>query len=171
MSGSIDYSILFPADSNTASPTLLDTLYGNGTARNTTSASPLTALRLAEQSETKLIAATAKQPAVARDIAAFKAAVAAAKTPADLLTNPTALRVLLTANGLADRTDAPALAQKTLLSNANDSKSLASRLTDTRWKPVVKTFDFAKLRGSIDSNSIQHQSVTVQMVSQQPGTR
>ena len=53
------------------------------------------------------------------------------------------MKVLLTANGLADQVPYTALAQKTLQSNVNDPKSLANKLTDTRWKPVVQTYDFA----------------------------
>lgn len=142
MSGSIDYSILFPDTTNTGQPSLLGTFYGNGVAKKSATP-PLIALRIAEASEAKQVAATAKQPAIARDIAAFKAAVAKAKSPLDLLKNPVALKVLLTANGLADRIDTPALAQKTLLSDTTDSKSLVNRITDTRWKPVTKTYDFA----------------------------
>ncbi len=144
MSGSIDYSILFPNTTNTDQPSLLDTLYGNGAATRSVTP-PLIALRIAEASEAKQVAATAKQPAIARDIAAFKAAVAKAKSPLDLMKNPVALKVLLTANGLADRVDSPALAQKVLLSDTTNSKSLVNRITDTRWKPVAKTYDFAHM--------------------------
>ena len=49
----------------------------------------------------------------------------------------------MTANGLADQIPYTALAQKTLQSNVNDPKSLANTLTDTRWKSVVQTYDFA----------------------------
>lgn len=136
----IDYALLFPTYDSAATG-LLGALYGGAAPAAT--ASPLTALQTAERDAAKQIAATAKQPAVARDIAAFRTAVAAAKSPADLLGNPTVLRVLLTANGLADQADMTALAQKTLLSNANDSNALVNRLADPRWKPVVQTYDFA----------------------------
>ena len=99
--------------------------------------------RRAEANSTKDIALTAAQPAVARDIAAFKAAVASAKTPQQLLQNPTALKVLLTANGLADQVQYPALAQKALLSNTTQSSALANTLTDTAWKSAASLYDFA----------------------------
>jgi hypothetical protein len=53
------------------------------------------------------------------------------------------MQVLLTANGLANQIPYTALAQKTLQSDLSDPKSLANKLTDTRWKPVVQTYDFA----------------------------
>ena len=143
MSGSIDYSSLFPSSSSYGTPSLLDTLYGTGGSTATSGAASLAALRTAELNETKQVAVTARQADVARDIAAFRKAVATAKTPADLLKNPTALKVLLTANGLADQNDFTALAQKALLSNTKTPNSLITKLSDTRWKPVVQTYDFA----------------------------
>ena len=143
MSGSMDMSVLFPTAGGTGQSSLLDALYGTGQSKKAYSATPLIALRNAEKNEAKLIATTAKDPAVARDVAAFRKAVAAAKTPADLLKDPRALKVLLTANGLAEFTDATALATRALLSNTKDKTSLVNRLTDTRWKPVAQIFDFA----------------------------
>jgi hypothetical protein len=142
MSGSIDYSLLFGAGTGggIADP-LLSILAGG----NTTSAGAdaLAALNHAETFETRDVANVAKQPQVSRAVAAFTAAVAAAKTPADLLKNPQALNVLLTANGLGDQSSYTALAQKALLSDTTDSKSLVNQLADTRWKTVAATYDFA----------------------------
>jgi hypothetical protein len=101
------------------------------------------ALTGAETNQTKDVAAVAAQPSTARDIAAFRAAVAAAKTPADLLNNPQALTVLLTANGLGDQTSYTALAKKALLSDTTKATSLANTLSDTRWKTAAQTYDFA----------------------------
>ncbi len=142
MSGSIDYNVLFPTGTSQTDG-LLGALYGNSTTAATIN--PLQALRSAETNETRDVSVTAKQPAVARDVAAFRAAVAKAKTPADLLKNPTAMKVLLTAGGLADQAAYPALAQRALLSNTKDKTSLVNKLavTNSRWKPFVQTYDFA----------------------------
>lgn len=139
----IDASILslFPQSNDTTS-TLLGIIYG-GASSTGTGGDPIAALQNAETNQTQDVAAVAAQPDVSRDIAAFKAAVASAKTPADLLNNPQALTVLLTANGLGDQTDYTALAKQALLSNTNDTSSLANTLTDTRWKTVAQTYDFA----------------------------
>jgi hypothetical protein len=130
---------------------LLSAIYGNGSA-STVSADPLGALVQAEANSTKDIAQTATQPQVARDIAAFRAAVASAKTPAALLQNPTALKVILTANGLGDQVSYTALAQKALLSNTSDTSSLADQLPDTSWKTAASTLDFANSGLSVIQN-------------------
>jgi hypothetical protein len=138
----IDASVLslFPTSSDTSS-TLLGIIYGGTTSSS--GGDPLVALRDAETNQTKDVAVVAAEPQVSRDIAAFKAAVASAKTPADLLNNPQALKVLLTANGLGDQTDYTALAQKALLSNTTDPKALANTLSNTEWKTTAQTYDFA----------------------------
>ena len=138
----IDASVLslFPSASGSSSDALLNILYGGST---TSSADPVQALQNAETNQTKDVALVAAKPDVARDIAAFKAAVASAKTPADLLANPQALKVLLTANGLGDQVNYAALAKKALLSDTTKTTSLANQLTDTRWATVAKTYDFA----------------------------
>ena len=107
-----DISSLFPAQTDTGQKSLLDTLYGRGGTAASTGTASLSAMRNAERDETKLVAQEAKKPEVARDIAAFRTAVAKAKTPAELLKNPIARKVLLTANGLSDMIDSPALATK-----------------------------------------------------------
>ncbi len=142
MSGSIDYTVLFPA-SATPADGLVGALYGS--AAPAAASSPLQALRAAETNESRDIAVTAKQPQVAREVAAFRAAVAKAKTPAELLRNPAALKVLLTAGGLSDQIAYPALAQRALLSNTKDKAALANKLNvvDSRWQPFVQTYDFA----------------------------
>lgn len=132
------------ASGTDATTSLLQALYGSGGATATPSGiDPVTALNNAVKTETKSVAAVAKQPQVARDIAAFTAAVAKAKTPADLLANPAALKVLLTANGLGDQAAYPALAKKALLSDTSKTGSLASQLANTQWLATAKTFDFA----------------------------
>ena len=132
---------------------LLGAIYNTGTTGVSLSGgNPIAALTNAEQNQTQDIKATAAEPAVARAVAAFTKAVQTASSPQQLLSNPTAMQVLLTANGLADQIPYTALTQKTLLSNVNDSKSLANQLTDTRWKPVVQTYDFANKGLSVIQN-------------------
>ncbi|MBU6497662.1 MAG: DUF1217 domain-containing protein [Rhodospirillales bacterium] len=150
MSGSItsgiDYSVLFPTTAGTgATSSLLGALYGTGGGTTSSPTAALQALQTAQRDQTKDIATTASQPQIARDIAAFQAAVANAKTPADLLANPTALKVLLTANGLSSDVAYPALAQKVLLSDPSNANSLVNQInsTDATWLPVVQTYQFA----------------------------
>jgi len=136
---------LYSMNAGTAgSGSMLGTLYGyGGQTQNSLGQNPVTALLSAEQKQTQSIKVTAAQPDVKRAVDAFTAGVSGAKTVQQLLTNPAVMQVLLTANGLADQIPYTALAQKTLQSNVNTPKSLANTLTDTRWKPVVQTYDFA----------------------------
>lgn len=97
----------------------------------------------AEAGRAKGIAAEAKDPAVAQDVAAFRKAVALAKDLKSLLANPQARKVLLTANGLADQVDYTALVTKALSSDPANSKGLANTLADRRFLSVAKTYDFA----------------------------
>lgn len=142
MSGSIDYSILYNYSASSAASSILAILAGAGTS---SSSNLLPALQQAETHQATGIAQTAAQPQVAREIAAFTKAVATAKSPADLLANPQALDVLLTASGLGDQASYTAMAQKALLSNTNDPNGLANQLSGTNalWQTTAKTYDFA----------------------------
>jgi hypothetical protein len=128
----------------TGSGGMLGSLYGfGGQTANGLGKNPVGELLSAEQKQTQSISLTAAQPDVKRAMNAFVAGVGGAKTVQQMLANPAVMKVLLTANGLADQVPYTALAQKALQSNVNDPRSLANKLADTRWKPVVKTYDFA----------------------------
>jgi hypothetical protein len=132
------------ASNSTDAGSLLATLYGQGGQSVSASAgNPVTALTSAEQNQTRDVKTTAAQPEVDRAVKAFTAGVSSARSVKDLLANPAVMKVLMAANGLADQTSYTALAQQALQSDVNDPKSLANRLTDTRWKTVAQTFDFA----------------------------
>jgi hypothetical protein len=158
----IDYSVLFnySADSSTTS-SLLNTLYGNAAPTTNSGPAALAALTAAQKNTTADIALEAKQPQVARDIAAFTSAIASAKTPQQLLQNPTALKVLLTANGLGDQTAYTALAQKVLLSDPAKSNSLVNQVNSSNpnWLPVVQTYQFATQGLSVLQNPKVQQTI------------
>lgn len=145
--------------SSLASSSTLTSLLVSATQSGSQSSAsdPLPALARAEQDQTQEIAATAKEPQIQRAIQAFTKAVQSATSPQQLLANPQALNVLLTANGLGDQVSYTALATKTLLSNANHPNALVNQLSDTRWKSVVQTYDFANKGLSViqDPNVIQ----------------
>jgi hypothetical protein len=122
---------------------ILGILSGAGGGASATN--PITALGSAEVNGTKDIATTAKQPEVARDIAAFTKAVTGAKSVTQLLANPTVMKVLLTANGLGSQIPYTALAQKALASDLTDPKSVANQLktTNSAWLSAAQTYQFA----------------------------
>src|SRR5258708_24455724 len=146
MSGSVNLSIpsYLPTLFASSSPgnSLLATLYGNADP-TPGMMNPIAALQQAKTGETSQVALIAADPQVKRDLAQFTAALAAAKTPAQLLANPAALKVLLTANGLADQVTYTALATKALLSDPSKPNALASQLPDSRWLTMNKTYAFA----------------------------
>ena len=128
--------------SNAPGSSLLASLYGYGGPAPGT-VNPIAALETAKKGEAHQVAVISAQPEVKRDLAQFTKALAAAKTPAQLLANPSALKVLLTANGLGDQSGNSALATRALLSDPTDTKSLVTRLSDSRWLAVNKTYAFA----------------------------
>jgi hypothetical protein len=85
----------------------------------------------------------AAEPRFQRDLTQFAQALAVAKTPAQLLANPVALRVLLTAYGFGDKAGDVGLATQALLADASRSNSVLNRLTDPRWIAINQTFSFA----------------------------
>lgn len=122
---------------------LLTTLYGTGSLAAGTGGSPLLSLRLAEKNRDREIARTARLPETQRDITAFRKALEKTDSIEKALTNPAVMKVLLTANGLADQLPYTALAKKVLLSDPADPKSLVNRLGDSRWQAITGSFDFA----------------------------
>ena len=140
--GSLVLSLFNSGADTSGAAGLLSALYAApGSAAN--AGDPVVALHSAETNSTKDIAQTAAQPAIARDLATFRSAIASAKSPQQLLQNPTVLKVLLTANGLGDQAQYPALAQKALLSDTTKSTALANTLANTAWKSTASLYDFA----------------------------
>lgn len=149
----INYGLLFGSSGSTAgaaSANILSIISNTGiTAASTlsnfvSSGNPVLDLKLATQDETQDVAQTAKAPSVIQAENAFKKAVANSTSITSALRNPAVLNVLLTANGMADQLQYPALAEQALMSNPNDPTSLANQLSDTRWQSLVQTYDFAQ---------------------------
>ncbi|MGC9269737.1 DUF1217 domain-containing protein [Acidiphilium sp.] len=145
-------STLFSAISGTGSTansaaSLVSIAQGSVTAATTgaSSENPIVALQVAQRNQTQDIKNEALQPAVQRQIAAFTKAVNSATSVKQLLSNPTVLNVLLTANGLGSEAGYPALAQKALMSNPSDPNSLANQLsgTNSQWLSTAQTYQFA----------------------------
>ena len=143
----INYSLLFSTGTSGSdiATQMLNTIYSSAPASTAVSTgNPITDLKLAQANETTDVAKEAKTPQVARDIALFQQGVAHAKDIQTALQNPNVMKVLLTANNLSSYIQYPALAQKALLSDPNDTNSLVNKLTDTNLLNTTKSFDFAK---------------------------
>ncbi len=133
---------LFQPPTGSAGGDLLNTLQGGGGSASV-STNPLPALKLALANRAVDITRQSADPQVKRDLAAFTKGIAKAKTPASALADPAVLKVLLTANGLGDQAAYPALARKALLADPSQAGALVNRLSDTRWKTVAATYQFA----------------------------
>jgi hypothetical protein len=141
MSGSLGYLTSLFTASFGAGDSILDAVYGIGSTASTQN--PVQALAEAESNETQDLKITAAQPAVQHAITAFTNAVNSAKSVTQLLSNPAVMNVLLTANNMSDQIGYTALATQALTSDLSNPNSLANQLTDTRWKTLAATYNFA----------------------------
>lgn len=100
-------------------------------------------LRQAEANEAKQLEVAAKDPVVQRDIERYKRVVKDATTVEEVLDDPVARRVFLTANGLGDQADYVALAKRGVLSDPNDENSLAVRMSESnnKWLQVAQKYN------------------------------
>ena len=124
-------------------------LTGGTTSSGTTAASSGTiksALVAAEKNEAKQLAQVAKDPQVQRDLARYAKVVKNADSIEDVLNDPVARRVLMTANGLAADVDNVGLAKKALLSDPTDAKSVAVKMSSINggWLQFAQEYDLAK---------------------------
>lgn len=104
------------------------------------------ALASAEKNEAKQLAQAAKDPSVQKDLARYAKVLKNAKTIDDVLNDPIARKVLMTAAGLKGDINNIGLAKKAMLSDPTDSRSLAARMASINgaWLDFAKTFDLAK---------------------------
>lgn len=128
--GSVDFSFLTKASSS-----------GTATADV---GSVKSALANAEKNEAKQLAQVAKDPQIQRDLARYEKVVKTAKSIDDVLDDPVARTVFMTAAGLKGDINNVGMAKKVLASDPSDKSSVAARLASVNgaWLDAVKTFDF-----------------------------
>jgi hypothetical protein len=107
---------------------------------------PKVAIEQAEKNEAKQLAQTAKDPQVKREVARYEKVVKSAKTIDDVLDDPIARKVLMTAAGLGAYVDQVGLAKKAMLSDPDDPNSLAAKLsaTNSGWLQFARDYNIAK---------------------------
>jgi Protein of unknown function (DUF1217) len=98
---------------------------------------------IAAEPATEVARELARELQARSDISQFIKALVAAKTPAQLLADPAALKVLLTANGLGDQAGDTVLATQALLADPANANSMVNKLADQRWLSVNQTYAFA----------------------------
>jgi hypothetical protein len=104
------------------------------------------ALDSAEKNEAKQLAQVAKDPQVKSDLARYERVLKSAKSIDDVLNDPVARQVLMTATGLKSDVDNIGLAKKAMLSDPGDSNSLAKQMSsiNANWLSFAKTYDLAQ---------------------------
>lgn len=130
--GSVDFSFLVQG--------------GASTTQTANVGSIKSALASAEKNEARQLAQTAKDPQVQKDLARYAKVVANAESIDDVLKDPIARKVLMTANGLKADVDNVGLLKKALLSDPRNSKSVAAQMASINggWIDFAKKYDLAK---------------------------
>ncbi len=130
--GSVDFSFL------TQSASSATTTASIGSVKS--------ALVNAEKNEAKQLAQTAKDPQIQKDLARYEKVVKSAKSIDDVLNDPVARTVLMTANGLKADINNIALAKKGMTSDPADEDSVAVKMSSINgnWLTFAKTYNLAE---------------------------
>jgi hypothetical protein len=104
------------------------------------------ALANAAKHEAKQLADLAKDPQIVRDLARYEKVLKNAGSINDVLDDPVARKVLMTATGLKSDVDNIGLLKKALLSDPADPKSVAARMStiNDAWLAFAREYDLAK---------------------------
>lgn len=138
-------SMLFGSSSSTNTLTSLTTGASSSGGSVANAGSIKTALVNAEKNEAKQLKQVAKDPEVVRDLARYEKVVKNAKTIDDVLNDPIARKVLMTANGLGADVDNVGLAKKAMTSDPTDTGSVAYRMSSINggWIDFARKYDLA----------------------------
>ena len=103
------------------------------------------ALSNAAKNEAKQLADVAKDPQVVKDLARYEKVLKNADSIDDVLNDPIARKVLMTASGLKGDIDNIGLLKKAMLSDPTDPKSVAVRMSQINgaWLAFAKEYDLA----------------------------
>lgn len=111
-------------------------------------------------------AATAADPTVKRDTAYYLANIGNVKTVSDFVNNYKLFSYAMKAFGLGDMTYAKGMMIKVLEGGIKDSKALANKLSDPRYKAFATVFDFTGKGASVTSSIAATTGTTAKYVEQ-----
>lgn len=140
-------SMLFGSSSSTNSLASLvsgASATAGGTAANVGTIK--TALVNAEKNADKQLKQVAKDPEVVRDLARYEKVVKNARSIDDVLNDPIARKVLMTANGLRADVDNIGLAKKAMMSDPSDASSVANKMSSINgaWLDFAAKYNLAE---------------------------
>jgi hypothetical protein len=130
-SGGVDFSFITRGSSGSSAPA--------------DAGSVKLALTNAARNEAKQLADVAKDPQVVKDLARYEKVLKNADSIDDVLNDPVARKVLMTASGLKADIDNIGLLKKAMLSDPTDPKSVAVRMSriNGAWLQFAKEYDLA----------------------------
>lgn len=122
--------------------------------------------RLIARDLPRSLAQKAQERPVALETAYFQKNIASVRSIDDFLKNTRLFKFAMTAFGLEDMANAKGFMRKILTEGVDDPKSLANRLTDSRFKAFATVFDFAG-NGANTTDSVLVQNGVVNRYIQQ----
>jgi hypothetical protein len=137
--GTTALSLLQSAASSSGSTSLISIINGGGSGP---SGDPVANLIQAENNQTKDVAQQENDPTTKNEIAHFESVAKSATSLQQLLSDPIAAKVFLTANGLGDQVQYTALAVKALSSDTTQTGNFASTLPNPAWVTTAQAYSF-----------------------------
>lgn len=125
-----------------------------------------TSYRLIARDMTRSLAQKAKEPQVALESANYMKKIGDVKSIDDFLKDTRLFKFAMTAFGLEDMAYAKGFVRKVLTEGVGDPKSLANRLTDTRFKALATAFNFQRDGAAATSSAATRQEVVDRYVRQ-----
>ena len=104
----------------------------------------ISSLRLITSDLASSLARVKSQPSVQRATDSYLAAVENVKSIDDFMSNDKVYNYVMTAFGMEDMAYAKAFIRRVLTEGIDDRDSFANKLTDTRFRDLAETFNFAR---------------------------
>lgn len=104
----------------------------------------ISSLRLITSDLSASLARVKEQPTVERATESYLAAIENVKSVDDFMSNDNVFNYVMKAFGMEDFSYAKAFIRRVLTEGIDDSDSFANKLTDTRFRDLAETFNFAR---------------------------
>jgi hypothetical protein len=124
------------------------------------------AFRLISTDMERSLSRTAETPMVERETAYYLENIGTVRSVDDLMANDRLYRFATKAFGLSDMSYAKAFMRKVLEEGVDDKKSLANKLSDTRYREFAEAFNFARYGEATTSFSRTQQGAVDRYVRQ-----
>jgi len=123
-------------------------------------------LRLITSDLASSLARVKSQPSVQRATDSYLASIENVKSIDDLMSNDKVYNYVMTAFGMEDMAYAKAFIRRVLTEGIDDPNSFANKLTDTRFRDLAETFNFARYGSTAMSFSRTREGVVDRYLNQ-----